>query len=185
MPDESLWKVLGSRLEARKAVILGIGNPWRGDDAFGPALAKRLQGIVRATVINAEEVPENFLGLIVAADPETVVLVDAVELGLAPGEIALVEADALGGPSVSTHTASLSLCARYLGGETKADVFLLGVQPLTRELGVSLSAPVSAALDLLSAILLELLPRGSPSDTRRSQRDDLPSVPSSESPDNP
>ncbi|MGA2111531.1 MAG: hydrogenase 3 maturation endopeptidase HyCI [Anaerolineales bacterium] len=180
-----MLNILESRLEARKAVILGIGNPWRGDDGFGPTLAKRLQGSVGATVINAEEIPENYLGLIVAAQPQTVVLVDAVELGLQPGEMALVEADSLAGAGLSTHAASLSLCARYIHNETQADVFLLGVQPLTTELGASLSPPVEAAIDLLQGILTQLLPGRPSSEPGSSQREDQPGAGRSEPQDAP
>ncbi|MGD0574267.1 MAG: hydrogenase 3 maturation endopeptidase HyCI [Anaerolineales bacterium] len=159
MSGIGILEALRNRLEARKAVILGVGNPLRGDDGFGPSLARRLQANVRATVINAEEVPENYLGTIVAAEPQVVMIVDAVELGLQPGDMAIVEADNLGGTGLSTHSASLSLSARFIQSETHAEVFLLGVQPLATAVGASLSPPVEAAIDLLQSLLQQLLPR--------------------------
>jgi hydrogenase 3 maturation protease len=155
--DDSILKILRERVEARKVVVLGVGNPMRGDDGLGPALAERLQSKVRATVINAEEVPENYLGKIVAAQPQVVMIVDALDIGLSPGDVALVEVDRLGGASPSTHSASLSLCGQYLRKETQADVFLLGVQPLQTGLGAPLSPAVEATINLIENVLQQLL----------------------------
>jgi Ni,Fe-hydrogenase maturation factor len=58
---------------------------------------------------------------------------------------------------LSTHSASLSLCGQYLRSETHADVFLAGVQPLQTEVGNPLSPPIEATLDLLQALLQEVL----------------------------
>ncbi|MGA2819598.1 MAG: hydrogenase 3 maturation endopeptidase HyCI [Anaerolineales bacterium] len=180
MTGTGILEALRNRLEARKAVILGVGNPLRGDDGFGPSLVKRLQGNVRATVINAEEVPENYLGTVVAADPQVVMIVDAVELGLQPGDVAIVEADDLGGTALSTHSASLSLSARFIQSETHAEVFLLGVQPLATVVGATLSPPVEAAIDLLQRLLQQLLPSNPSSDLEDSGRENHPGASRSE-----
>ena len=59
-----------------KTVIVGMGNPLRGDDGFGPALIERLRGKVSATCIDAGIAPENYVGRIVKETPDTILLVD-------------------------------------------------------------------------------------------------------------
>lgn len=149
---------LRKRLNGKRTVVLGIGNPLRGDDGVGSQLALRLQGKVNALVVDAGEVPENYLGPIVAARPEAVVIVDAAELGAAPGTIAIIEADALDGASLSTHNASLSLFVKVLCAEIQPDVFLLGVQPASSAFGAAMSQPVERALGILEELLRNSLP---------------------------
>ena len=50
---------LKSQLQAKlsgKVVVLCVGSIYRGDDMFGPLVAKRVAGKVAAEVINAENV---------------------------------------------------------------------------------------------------------------------------------
>jgi hydrogenase maturation protease len=86
---------LSRRLRGKQTVILGIGNPLQGDDAIGPSLVDLLHGRVEATLINAGEVPENYLNAIQAACPEVVLIIVALELGADPGYVAVMDADRL------------------------------------------------------------------------------------------
>jgi hydrogenase 3 maturation protease len=78
-------------LLSQKAVIVGIGNDMRGDDAFGPMVVERLRGRVRADLIDAGVSPENCLGKLSALKPRVVLLVDAVDFDGAPGDMALLD----------------------------------------------------------------------------------------------
>ncbi len=149
---------LRRRVEGKKAVLLGVGNLLRGDDAIGPALAGRLQGKVAATVIDAGDVPENYLGVVTAAQPEVVVIVDAAELGATPGDAAIIEVSDLGGSVLSTHNASLSLFLQVLRSEIQPDVVVLGVQPSSTGYGASMSPSVAATVDLLEELFRRCWP---------------------------
>lgn len=141
-----LVRSLAARLGA-ETVVVGIGNPWRGDDALGCLVAGHLRGSMeegaagrgaprpRFRVVDAEEVPESHLDRIVRPAPDTVVLVDAVDLGAAPGSLAVLEVEELRGRETSTHRTPLALLAHYIRQQSGADVFLLGIQPGGRELG--------------------------------------------------
>jgi hydrogenase 3 maturation protease len=165
-----MLEMLRDRIEGKRVVVLGVGNPMRGDDGIGACLADRLQGNVNATVVNAGDVPENYLGPVAAARPEVVVIVDAAELGAAPGEIAIVEVNELGaeyprstrrvagGAALSTHNASLSLFIKVLQSEIQTDVFLLGVQPASMAFGAPMSRAVAAALRLLEDLFQSCCP---------------------------
>ena len=144
---------LRDRLSGKRVVILGVGNPLRGDDGAGPALIERLLGKVDATLIDAGDVPENYLGPVEAARPQVVLIVDAALFGANPGDIALVEIEELAGSNISTHNSSLALVARVIGSMTGAEVLLLAIQPETISFGAPLSPSVIKALDYLEGLL--------------------------------
>ena len=86
--DASLEESLRGLLHGR-VLLLGIGNRLRSDDAAGPLLADRLSGRVNAEVIDAGDVPENYIGPIRKLGPEVVLALDAVRSGRRPGQVQL------------------------------------------------------------------------------------------------
>jgi hydrogenase 3 maturation protease len=104
-------------------------------------------------VVEAEEVPESCLDLVVRPGPDTVVLVDAVELGEPPGAVALLEMEDLVDREASTHRAPLSLLAHYIRSESGADVFVLALQPGCRQPGTLPCAEVTEAAGVLADLL--------------------------------
>ncbi len=156
---------LASRLRGRVTVV-GIGNPLRGDDGVGCRIVEALandccSGALRReaglTVVNAEDVPENYLGPVVDSRPDVVLLVDAVDLGTSPGASVILESAALSGESPYTHRTSLRVTASLLERMTGAEVLLLAVQPGTLEWGFPLSDAVATSADSLTDLLREAL----------------------------
>jgi hydrogenase 3 maturation protease len=152
----SLREELARRLSGR-VVVVGVGNPLRGDDAAGCLVARRLQGTPGVHVVEAEEVPESFVGDIAAAMPDVVALVDAVDLGAEPGAVAMLEREQVATYAPTTHRMPLSLVMEVVQRRTGADVFLIAVQPLTLAFGAKVSPEVSATVEVLAAVLSELL----------------------------
>jgi hydrogenase 3 maturation protease len=152
----SLREELARRLSGR-VVVVGVGNPLRGDDAAGCLVALRLQGMPGVRVVEAEEVPESFVGDIAAAMPDVVALVDAVDLGAEPGAVAMLEREQVATYAPTTHRMPLSLVMEVVQRRTGADVFLIAVQPLTLAFGAKVSPEVSATVEVLAAVLSELL----------------------------
>ena len=76
-----------------KVVVMGIGNPCRGDDAAGSLAAQQISDEPGVRVIDAQDVPENYLPQVVDDQPDTVVLIDSVDLDSAPGSVALLDKD--------------------------------------------------------------------------------------------
>lgn len=139
-------------------MIVGIGNRLRGDDGAGPELIKKLKGSSRRThkslfLLDVGEVPENYLGKMVEERPNTIVLIDAIDLDAPPGTIKIMEKDDIRDESLSTHNVSLKLIANYLQKEVCADVFLLGIQPETTEFGKGISRPVREGLEKIVRVL--------------------------------
>lgn len=150
----SLSEQLQSRI-GDTVVVVGIGNPLRGDDAAGSCVAQRLtRASARASIIvDAQEVPESYLGRIVAARPDTVILVDAVDIGGRPGDSAIIESDQIERYDPTTHRVPLGLVMRYLRCETGADTFLIGIQPSRVAFGLPMSREVEESVVLLAGLL--------------------------------
>ncbi|OGO31699.1 MAG: hypothetical protein A2Z16_10190 [Chloroflexi bacterium RBG_16_54_18] len=148
---------LVKRLSNKKIVILGLGHPLRGDDSAGAELAERLAGKVEATVINADGVPENYIGPIVAAKPEVLMIVDAANMDAPPGSLAIIEMDNIASSGLSTHSASLNLFLLVLQSEIQPDTFVLGIQPQAIEFGAPISDPVRKSLGAIEQALLKNL----------------------------
>ncbi len=130
-----------------KTVIVGIGNTLRADDGFGPALIERLKGKVKALCIDAATAPENYAGKIAKAKPDTILIVDALHLGLAPGKHEILRKDDIAKSGLSTHDISLKMFIEYLQTRTPADIFVLGVQPKNLSFGQEMSAELKKALE--------------------------------------
>jgi hydrogenase 3 maturation protease len=146
-------------------LVLGIGNPNCGDDAAGHLTARALSIGGKTEAIAAGTTPEAHTGAIRRLHPDTILLVDAVQMGAAPGELALLtRADLAARPAAGTHRLPLALLMHYLELETGAQVMLLGIQPADTTWGSPLSEPVRAAvrraLALIKAPLENFAPMG-------------------------
>ncbi len=163
----SLGDALRARL-GRSVVVMGIGNPERSDDGAGLLVAglladaaprDALPGGRRVTVLMAEEVPESWVGPASAARPDTVLMVDAADMGAAPGSAALLEPEDLQGDAAFTHRTPLALLSTFLRRETGADVLLLAIQPRSVEWGGPMSREVEESARHLGDILASALYR--------------------------
>ena len=141
---------------AGKAVVLGMGNPLRGDDGLGPAVVSRLKQCgFSAAAIDGGLAPENCAGQITRIGPDVVVMVDAVRMGEEPGTVRVLELEDLAEFGWTTHDAPLSLWARLLG----CDVLVLAAEPKSTGFGEQLSAEVRRASDKIVGSLMEVLER--------------------------
>ncbi len=154
--DASLEKSLRGLLNGR-VLLLGIGNRLRSDDAAGPLLADRLSGRVNAEVIDAGDVPENYIGPIRKLGPEVVLALDAVRSGRRPGQVQLFGREDVVDLTSSTHDIGLGSLLEFISQETGARVFLLGIEPQDTGFGEELSKPVEQAVEEIEALLVRLL----------------------------
>ncbi|MBP7217062.1 MAG: hydrogenase 3 maturation endopeptidase HyCI [Candidatus Omnitrophica bacterium] len=133
-----------------KVVIVGIGNTLRCDDGIGPRLAQGIMGKVPFMVWDAGVSPENYLGRVIKENPDTILLVDAIDFGGQPGEVRVVEADELTASNLfSTHNVSLELAVRFLQEGCRADILMLMIQPASLAFGEKLTPAVESALKQL------------------------------------
>jgi len=138
-------------------VVMGMGNPCRGDDGAGSRTAQRICGAAGVHVIDAQDVPENYLRQIVRHRPDTILLIDAVEMGSPPGSVALLGKDQTKEFWPSTHRVPMSLVVKYLEQETQAQIFLLAIQPAQTDFMQPMSAEVAGIIDSVAALLNQVL----------------------------
>jgi hydrogenase maturation protease HycI len=149
------------RASVPRVIIVGVGHELCGDDAAGLAVARALKAALaqdeRWLVIDAGPAPENQTGLLRRFKPDIVLLVDAAQMGEAPGAIRCLSWEETDGMSASTHTLPLRVLATYLIGELGCEVALLGIQPANNAVDAPLSPEIADAADALVNALVEEL----------------------------
>ncbi len=155
-----------------KVVIVGVGNPLRGDDGFGPALIAKLEDRQRARgpgpqraaspaiCIDAGLALENHLGRILKQEPDTVLFADAVDLQAPPGAFELLGLEETLPGGFSTHDFSPGIFFELFRESLRGELLLLGVQPRQTTLGAGLSPEVRRRVGLLAGAIVAALQEG-------------------------
>ncbi len=136
-----------------KVVIVGIGNIMKADDAFGPFFIKKIKDKIAAVCIDAGTAPENYAGSIVKEKPDTVLIVDAVHLGLRSGEYRILNCSEILKSGFTTHDISPRMFIEYIKSQTNADIYILGVQPGSVSLGGDMSVNVRKTLEEIGEMI--------------------------------
>lgn len=103
-----------------------IGNRDGGDDAVGPYVADKLKNDF--TVIDAGTVPENYTSVVKKHNTKNLIIIDAVDMNLKPGEIRIVQKEKIGVMHISTHGIPISVLINYLEQYVENIIFI-GIQP--------------------------------------------------------
>lgn len=154
---------------SNKALILGLGNPLRGDDGLGPAVIAWLQEHgLPADIVAVDGGTAGLELVLTLMGYQQALIVDAADIGRAPGEWIRFTPDlqpvldqAVGrleekGPLLSLHTAGLAE-ALALGaalGVLPEEVVIFGVQPARLDWSPGLSAEVQAAVPVVGREML-------------------------------
>ncbi len=138
--------MIASRKSSPKTALVGIGSELRGDDAAGLHVVRGLTGSDDLLLIEAGPAPENHTYQLRRFHPDLVILIDAAQMNLAPGEICLIDLNAIDGFGASTHTTPLTLFAQYVHAELGCETLLIGIQPGDSTLGAPLTPEVEAAV---------------------------------------
>ena len=143
---------------ARRVAILGCGSQLCGDDAAGVQIAERLSDLgENVQVYCGGTAPENFTGEIKKFRPDALLVIDAADMGLPPGQAAMIPPEDIGGVSFSTHMLPLKIMLDYMRREIGCRISLLGIQGAELEFGADMTPEVSAAVDEIVSALIELL----------------------------
>lgn len=136
-------------------ILLGVGNFLASDDRAGLMLADLVSKTPPDSlqVIHAGTVPENFTGPIRKAAPDTLIIVDAAEMGLIPGTVRRVLPSQIGDAGWGTHQFSLSLLVSCLT-PVCGDIIIIGIQIQSREPGETVSPEVRAGVEWLSKVII-------------------------------
>lgn len=150
-----------------KLVIIGVGNTLRGDDGFGPALIERLKKEIEKKgdrqlmsvplLIDTGSAPENYAGKIAKEKPDTILIVDAIDLGLKSGEYEILKKTDIAETGFTTHNMSLNMFIEFLEKETEANIFILGVQPENVNFAVEMSECLKENIIEISDMIIEAI----------------------------
>lgn len=154
---EDLIKIL---IHPDDCAILTLGNEFRGDDSLGIDIGNRLKKIphIGSQIVNAHNVPINFLGSILRLQPKNIVIIDAVDIEQEAGTIVLFGSDLLSNVRSKTHFQSISDFLRLIKQELnyQPTVFFLGIQIKTNQLFCEMSKEVLQSIDKLERIFLSI-----------------------------
>lgn len=155
---------------ARRILIACVGNIFLGDDAFGVEVARRFESRSLPEGVRVFDFGIRSYDLAYAFIDhwDLIILVDAVPRGGQPGTVYVIEPDLPGAPpsqgamQFDAHTmnpvAVLQMVA-ILGGKANR-LLIVGCEPSVtnpEDVGMGLSAPVSAAVDEAVRVIEELI----------------------------
>ena len=146
--------------DADKIVFLAIGSELRGDDAAGIVIANEL---VKENLPDNFKVmlgytaPENLTGEIKKFAPSHLIICDAADSGLNPGEISIISPDDIDGAAFSTHMMPMNIFINYISRDNPLKTLIIGIQPENLEFGTVMSESVKKmAFNLSKIIKLEV-----------------------------
>jgi hydrogenase maturation protease len=145
-------------------LVLGIGNPLRGDDGVGPRVIEELTNRGLPEGVTALDAGTGGLGLLQVLEGwERVVVVDAADLGQKPGQFIRFTPDqaelARATDRFSLHHAGLSevLALANALGHPLPNMVIFGVQPAEIDWREGLSPAVETTLPTLTdAVIREI-----------------------------
>ena len=148
-------------------LIIGLGNPLRGDDGVGVRVIEALAGQTLPNNVEVVDGGAQGLGLInLMTGQQQAILIDAADIGRSPGHFIRFTLDEvhLSGDDqhLSAHTAGLGdalLLAQALK-MLPPEVIIFGVQPGHLEWDSVLSPEVEATLPNLIAAVLDEVEQG-------------------------
>ncbi len=147
-----------------KEVILGIGNILKGDDGIGIYIAEKLNKYFNEAkfaeakreviVLDCGTIPENYTSVIRKHNPDTLILVDAADMGLNPGSFRIIPPERIEVMYFSTHAIPLSIFMSYVS-EFCGEIVLIGIQPDRMDIGTTLSSVVQKNGDQVVKLMIE------------------------------
>jgi hydrogenase maturation protease len=137
-----------------RRLVIGIGNPDRGDDAAGLEVARRLRSTESSQLVNG-----SFDLMDIWAEADEVIVVDAARSGAPAGTIHSIMADKepvpVGLLGTSTHSVGVAETvelARSLG-RLPSRLLIYGIEAAEVGLGEGLSAEVERAVEQLVRLI--------------------------------
>ncbi|HPO28832.1 MAG TPA: hydrogenase maturation protease [Caldisericia bacterium] len=126
------------------------------DDGIGCYIFNNLSNLNGIKLINAENVPENYVSKIIKLKPKLLIGIDAVGFSSHPGEIKLFNEEEILNYSSSTHSISLKMIIDRIREELDFSFHLVGIQPKNIMLGNDFSEEVLNSANMLIRLIKSL-----------------------------
>lgn len=144
--------------------IIGLGNILLRDEGIGVhvinTIKQRYTFSPYVEIIDGGTMGLDLLPILQGRDK--ILIVDAVDFGMEPGHIGIIENDAI--PStlnskLSVHHIGLSdvLFASKLMGISPSEIYLIGIQPKSIDVGLDMTEEIKGSLEVLINMVLEKL----------------------------
>jgi hydrogenase maturation protease len=159
----------------RTTLVLGLGNLVHSDDGLGVHAIQALQRdpSVPPDVTLMDGGTQGLALLPHISAYQRLLVIDALDVGEAPGTLVRLEGDALkhlpGKASVHQLGFADLLVALELLGELPEQIVLLGIQPLSIDWGVELTPLVREALDRVPGLVMQQLSSWAGAKTRAAE----------------
>jgi len=149
----------GFRRGGPKILIAGLGNLILGDDGVGVHAVRRIKSDAPrgVTVVEVGTAVMDALHLLEKADK--VLVIDALQAGGVPGTVYAARVADLDNRGVQASLHELNLLAALHFLKRWPEILILGVEPETIQLGMTLSPRVEAAIPELIRHVLEAVGR--------------------------
>ncbi len=152
-----------------KVLVLAVGNTMNGDDGVGAYIVEHInrnlaeidekrkkkgskKSCEEIMAIDCGTTPENYTSIVRRQKSDKLVLVDAAEMGLAPGAYRIITPERMGVMTMSTHNMPLSLFVSYVSQFCR-EVLLLGIQLKGMNLNTALSSELRMAGEELAMLI--------------------------------
>lgn len=147
--------------QEHKTIFIGVGNPFRSDDAAGGAVVRCLRGEIPSNIKVLEETGDGAELLEAWEGADCVILVDAVQSGAPPGTIHRLDARTEKLPGwfshSSTHTFGVAEAielARTMG-DLPERLIVYGIEGLDFSAGTQLSPEVAEIIPAAAKMILQ------------------------------
>ena len=131
-----------------------LGNVLLGDDAVGCKVAELLRAKKITGVVDCGTTPENYIASLRTQPPSTLLIIDAADMGISPGELRRLSIEELDTAATVSHNIPLSLLLSPFVGIF--EIAVLGIQPAMTRLG----APLSEAAEKAASHVTDLIESG-------------------------
>ena len=143
-----------------KIIILGVGNSLKRDDWIGCYATKIFKRELRSKNIQfiiGGVSPEAWAEKIARAKPTKVVILDAVDMNLKPGQTRVIDLTEIRQTLPNTHRPSLRILIDYLRKNTDAVIKFIGIQPKNVNFGERMSKEVKNAIPTIKNEVLRII----------------------------
>ncbi len=147
-----------SELIKKKTVIVGMGNPLKGDDGAGVLIVEKLMKKINSDKIKffiVEEAIENYLGKIKRLNPDTIIIFDAVDFGGEKGEIKFFKPTDIMNISTTTHSFSLPDLLKIYNLIPRS--VIIGIQPVKISFGEEMCQEVKKGIEEIVTLFVEYI----------------------------
>ena len=127
----------------KKILFVGIGNLLKQDDGSGVYISRKIKKRKNIDALTVEASIENYIGKINSLKPDILILIDCININKPPGTALLLPVENIKDITFNTHNISLKNISDFFD----AEVFVLGIQPVSVAFGENISYLVRSVSD--------------------------------------